>query len=276
MDFGIVARPDLARARTTARMMLNFLRGQRKVERVQVEERLARSLKVEGVPLKDINVDVIVSIGGDGTVLKALQEARGRIFAVNAGVLGFLTEVPIEQAISGLKRVVEGRFIVERRLRLKTVLRGRRLYDSTNEAVIHTATTSKMRHYRMLLSGQQVDDVRADGIIVATPTGSTCYAMSAGGPIIDPRLRGFVIVPLAPFKLSARAVVVPSNRKLTVCLMDDKPSKLVLDGQVEESLPPGSTVEFSASERPAEFIRFRSDFYETLREKLLVDPFVAR
>ena len=276
MDFGLVAKPDIARARTTSRMVLNFLRTQRKVVRVVVEERLARSLKVEGVPLDRINVDVIVSIGGDGTVLKALQEARGRIFAINAGVLGFLTEVPVEHAISGLKRIVEGKYIVEKRLRLKTVLRGRRLYDCTNEAVIHTATTSKMRHYRIYLSGQQVDDVRADGIIVATPTGSTCYAMSAGGPIIDPRVKGFVIVPLAPFKMSARAVVVPCNRKLSVCLMDDKPSKLVLDGQVEETLAPGTTVEFSASERPAEFIRFRSDFYENLREKLLVDPFVLR
>lgn len=276
MDFGIVAKPDIARARATSRMVLNFLRSHKKVDRIVVEERLARSLKVEGVPLSGINVDVLVSIGGDGTVLKALQEARGRMFAINAGVLGFLTEVPIEQAIPGLRRIVEGRYLVEKRLRLKTVLRGRRLYDSTNEAVIHTATTSKMRHYRIYLSGQQVDDVRADGIIVATPTGSTCYAMSAGGPILDPRVKGFVIVPLAPFKMSARAVVVPCNRKLSVCLMDDKPSKLVLDGQFEEALAPGTTVEFSASERPAEFIRFRSDFYENLREKLLVDPFVSR
>jgi NAD+ kinase len=132
-----------------------------------------------------------------------------------------------------------------------------------------------MRHYRVLLSGQKVDDVRADGIIVATPTGSTCYAMSAGGPIVDPGTKGFVIVPLAPFKMSSRAVVVPSNRRLSVCLVDGKPSKLVLDGQVEEGLPPGTTVEFSASERPAEFIRFRSDFYENLRQKLLFDPFVV-
>jgi len=276
MDFGMVAKPDIAGVRSTARQVLAFLRSQRRVGRVVVEERLARALDVEGVPLGSIDVDVLVSIGGDGTVLKALQEARGRIFAINAGVLGFLTEVPLKKAKAGLRRVLEGRYIVEKRLRLRTVLRGRRLYDSTNEAVIHTATTSKMRHYRILLSGQEVDDVRADGIIVATPTGSTCYAMSAGGPIIDPRLRGFVIVPLAPFKISARAVVVPSNRRLSVCLMDDKPSKLVLDGQVEEYLPPGSTVEFSASERPAEFIRFRSDFYENLREKLLVDPFVTR
>ncbi len=276
MDFGIVAKPDIAGVRTTARQVLDFLRLQKRVGRVAVEERLARVLDVEGVPLGSIDVDILVSIGGDGTVLKALQEARGRIFAINAGVLGFLTEVPLRKAIPGLRRVIEGRYIVEKRLRLKTVLRGRRLFDSTNEAVIHTATTSKMRHYRILLSDQQVDDVRADGIIVATPTGSTCYAMSAGGPIIDPRLRGFVIVPLAPFKISARAVVVPSNRRLSVCLMDDKPSKLVLDGQVEEYLAPGTTVEFSASERPAEFIRFRSDFYENLREKLLVDPFVTR
>lgn len=276
MDFGVLAKPGLPKALTTSRLVLNFLRGNRKVDSVVLEERLARSLKEEGVPLSKMNVDVLVTVGGDGTVLKALQEARGRIFAINAGVLGFLTEVPVEEAISGLKRVIDGKYIVEKRLRLRTTLRGKRLFDSTNEAVVHTSTPSKMRHYRIFLSGQLVDDVRADGIIVATPTGSTCYAMSAGGPLLDPSVRAFVIVPLAPFKISARAVVVPSNRKISVTLMDDKPSKLVLDGQFEETVGPGAAIEFSASERPAEFLRFSSDFYAHIRRKLMVDPMIYR
>jgi len=117
-----------------------------------------------------------------------------------------------------------------------------------------------------------VDDVRADGIIMATPTGSTCYAMSSGGPILDPAVGAFVIVPLAPFKMASRPIVVPSDRSISVTLMDDKPSKLVLDGQFETQIPARSTVEFSASETPAEFIRFSSDFYRTLRLKLVEDP----
>jgi NAD+ kinase len=121
-----------------------------------------------------------------------------------------------------------------------------------------------------------VDDVRADGIIVATPTGSTCYAMSVGGPILDPAVNAFVIVPLAPFKMSARAVVVPSDRRLSVCLMDDKPSKLILDGQYEETVGPGDPIAFSASESPARFVRFAPDFYAHIRRKLLVDPIIDR
>ncbi|MEM4728423.1 MAG: NAD(+)/NADH kinase [Thermoplasmata archaeon] len=276
MDFGIVAKPGLPRAMEASRRVLNFLRGRRGVGRVQVEASLARGLRTEGVPLQRMRADVIVTIGGDGTVLKALQEARGRVFAVNAGVLGFLTEVPIDGVIPGLKRILRGEYIVERRLRLRTDLDGRRLPDSTNEAVVHTSATSKMRHYRIFLSDQLVDDVRADGVIVATPTGSTCYAMSAGGPILDPSVAAFVIVPLAPFKLSSRAFVVPSDRRISVALMDDKPSTLVLDGQHETPLPPGSRVEFSASESPAEFIRFAPDFYARLREKLSHDPCIER
>lgn len=276
MDFGILAKPDLPKAVTTARLVYKYLCGAKKVDSVVVEEGLARPLKVEGTPLSGMDVDVLVTIGGDGTVLKALQEARGKIFAINAGVLGFLTEVPMEEALPGLKRVLDGKFVVERRLRLRTILRGRRMFDSTNEAVVHTSTLSKMRHYRIFLSGQLADDIRADGIIIATPTGSTCYAMSAGGPILDPRVRAFVVVPLAPFKMSARAVVVPSDRKLSVVLMDDKPSKLVLDGQFEETVDPGSSLVFSASERPAEFVRFNPDFYAHVRRKLMFDPFIYK
>jgi NAD+ kinase len=133
-----------------------------------------------------------------------------------------------------------------------------------------------MRHYQIFLSGQLVDDVRADGIIVATPTGSTCYAMSAGGPILDPSVNAFVIVPLAPFKLSARAVVVPSDKRISISLMDDKPSKLVLDGQYEETVGHGDRIELTASERPARFIRFSPDFYAHIRRKLMVDPITHR
>jgi len=271
MRFAIVAKPGLARARAAARAIRDFLAEQKGVD-VCVEKALARPLKAEGVPLAKMDVDVIVTVGGDGTVLKALQEAKGRIFAVNAGVLGFLTEVSIEEAIPGLKRVLRHNYIVEKRLRVKTVLGGKRLFDSTNEAVVHTSETSKMRHYRVMLSGMVVDDVRADGIIMATPTGSTCYAMSSGGPILDPAVGAFVIVPLAPFKMASRPIVVPSDRSISVTLMDDKPSKLVLDGQFETQIPARSTVEFSASETPAEFIRFSSDFYRTLRLKLVEDP----
>jgi NAD+ kinase len=276
MDFGILAKPGLPKALATSRLVFNYLRGSRKVGMVVLEEHLARSLKKEGVPLSEMKVDILVTVGGDGTVLKALQEAQGKIFAINAGVLGFLTEVPVEEAISGLKRVLDGKYVVEKRLRLRTDIRGKRLYDSTNEAVVHTSTPSKMRHYRIFFSGQLVDDIRADGIIIATPTGSTCYAMSAGGPILDPSVKAFVIVPLAPFKMSARAVVVPSNRRISVSLMDGKPSKLVLDGQFEETVGPEDSIEFGASERPASFVRFSPDFYAHVRRKLLVDPFISR
>jgi len=112
-------------------------------------------------------------------------------------------------------------------------------------------------------------DVRADGIIVATPTGSTCYAMAVGSPIIDPRVDAFVIAPMAPFKFAARPMVVPASSKVRIEVAKPKPCMCVIDGQQEKEMEGLEAAEFSISENKARFIRFERDFYTRIREKIV-------
>jgi NAD+ kinase len=185
--------------------------------------------------------------------------------------LGFLTEVHEDQAIEGLNRILDKDYIIDERARLKTVVNRKRLIDATNEAVIHTAHIAKMRHYDIFVDDVIAESIRADGIIIATPTGSTSYAMSAGGPILDPRVEAFIIVPIAPFKLSARPMVIPIDSTVSIQLLTPKrPSLLVLDGQLEHKIKTNDKVTFSRSESPARFIKFEPDFYKRIEEKLSI------
>jgi NAD+ kinase len=266
--FGIVANPEIKGTSAIAKKVLNFLESKHECV---LEEQLAGKLRMKkrGVPLEKMKVDIIIAIGGDGTILRTLQNTNCKILGVNAGVLGFLTEISQTDLESDLKRLVKGDYIVDKRIKLKTVLNGKPLVDATNEAVIHTAQIAKIQTFNVFVDEYKADKIRADGIIVATPTGSTCYAMSTGGPILDPHVNGFVITPIAPFKLASRPIVVSSKSTVTVELTDTHHNcTLVLDGQQEVEVGAGDVIKFGMSKNKARFIRFDSDFYKRVREKL--------
>ena len=248
-----------------AKKVLDALKGQK----VIVENRAAEGLGVEGVPLSEMDVDVIITVGGDGTILRTLQGSDAPVMGVNAGVLGFLTEVQPEGIKEAVRRLVKGDYKVVQRVKLKIVLNGRRLKDATNEAVIHTAHISKMRYFEISVDGTRAMDMRADGIIVATPVGSTCYAMSVGSAIIDPRVDALVIAPIAPFRLATRPLVVPARSKIALTITDPKECVMVIDGQEEVAMTGKEKVMFTASEKKARFVTLQSDFYKNLEEKLV-------
>jgi NAD+ kinase len=224
---------------------------------------------MEGMNVEDMDVDVLITVGGDGTILRSLQLNNAPILGINAGVLGFLTEIPKDGIADGMKRLINGQYILEERMRLKTVVGSERLPDALNEGVIHTAHVAKIRQFEVYVDEELVVDTRADGIIVATPTGSTCYAMSVGAPIVDPRVNALVIAPMAPFKFSARPFVVPSTSCIRIELVRRRPCVLVLDGQDELPLNNGEEIKFTRSEHPARFVNLGSSFYSRTREKLI-------
>ncbi|UCG70431.1 MAG: NAD(+)/NADH kinase [Thermoplasmata archaeon] len=268
MKFGVLSNPNIDSATDIAKDVIDFLKDKAEVT---VEESLAEILQVKGQPLSEIKPDILITIGGDGTVLWTLQRTDAKLFCINAGVLGFLTEVSPDSAIESLEKILRGEYIIDERTRLKTVLNNERLFDCTNEAVIHTAHVAKMRHFEIFVDDNLLADIRADGIIVSTPTGSTCYAMSVGSPLVDPRVNAFVIAPIAPFKLSARPYVVPINSEITIKLVEpERPCVLVLDGQYETQVQSQATILFTASEKPAELVRFSRDFYKRVSEKLIL------
>jgi NAD+ kinase len=263
--FGITANPRIPTAYDVAKRAATYLRG----HNVVLEDDLAEKLGKKGVPLGRMEVDVVIAIGGDGTVLRALQRNEAPVLGVNPGSLGFLVEAAAKEMKEALARVARREHVLEERLKLRVDLDGRRLYDCTNEAVVHTAAVAKIRHFEVKVDDVTALDVRADGMILATPTGSTSYAMSTGGPLIDPRVEAIVITAIAPFKPSARPLVVPALSKVAVALRKPRECLLVLDGQHEVSLKGYETLQVTASERRARFVRLeKQDFYRRYEEKL--------
>ncbi len=258
MKYAIVANPEKRECLNLAADILN------KLDAV-VEKSTADALGVEGVPIEDINVDVIITLGGDGTILLALQKARGKILGVNMGVLGFLTEIEPSEIWNAVERIERGEFVVDTRMKMAVYHNKKRLYDCVNEAVIHTSEIAKLRDYRIFFNDELMDEIRADGIIISTPTGSTSYALSAGGPVLHPGIEGFVVVPIAPFKYTLRSVVLPVGEiRVEIQKRNDL---LVLDGQSYFHVYPGDEITIKKSENYAEFIRFSNDFFSRIKSR---------
>ncbi len=234
-----------------------------------LDTEIAEVLGVPGIPISRMDVDIVIVIGGDGTILRALQSTDAIILGINGGSVGFLAEVEEETIREGMARLLSEDYIVESRFKLSCFYNGEYLKDSVNEVVVHTDTVAKIRHFRVYVDDVLASELRSDGVIVSTPTGSTCYAMSLGAPYMDPKVNALIVVPMAAYKFSSRPFVVPSTSKVTVENVLPKGCIIVLDGQEEIYMQGGSKVEFMLSESKARFVRFNTDFYSRVREKLV-------
>ena len=221
--------------------------------------------------MRSEGVELVISIGGDGTVLRNISKMEDPlpILGINMGTLGFLVDVQPEDAISAIEDVLKG-FTYTERSRLGVYLNGRALPPATNEMVLITARPAKILTFRVSVDDSMIEELRADGVVFATPTGSTAYAMSAGGPIVDPRVDAALIVPLAPFKLSARPWVVPSSSKISVEMtIPEKEAAIVIDGQHSYSIKATDKVTLTQAENPARFVCSSiNGFYEKVQSKL--------
>jgi NAD+ kinase len=236
---------------------------------VVLEEALAGRLGLPGTSLREAEADLAVVVGGDGSVLYAVMGLAKQIpvLGINWGEVGFLAELEPSEALGFLEGLRAG-FRVEKRMRIGISLDGERLGDALNEAVIVTSRPAKMLRFAVEVDGILAERFRADGMLVSTPTGSTAYAMSAGGPIVDPRVEGFLLVPLAPYMLSSRPVVIASDRVLRITLESEKPARLVLDGQLTRELALGSVLTVQRSNHPALFVDVGRNFFDKVDRKL--------
>ena len=268
MRIGVHANPHKSKATDLARHLVAYV-GERAEVAVSSETAdLAPELAPKAEPLADLRADVLVALGGDGTFLYALQRSTAPLLPVNAGTVGFLAEVDGDDAVAfdgAIERLLRGAYFLEERMRIATQVGATPLADATNEVVIHTAQVAKMRQFEIAIDRKAVGRLRADGIIVATPTGSTSYAMSANGPVIEPTLEAMVITALAPFQTAPRAVLVEPAHTIGVRLVaPEKDAVVVVDGQSETRLPGGSEVTCYRSPRKAVFARFASRYFPRL------------
>lgn len=213
--------------------------------------------------------DLVIVIGGDGTILLTTQQMPVQVplIGINYGEVGFLADIEPEDVtsfVSQLKKPLQ----LEARMRIELRINGKYIGTALNEALIVTDRPAKMLKFLIHINGKVAERFRADGLIISTPTGSTAYAMSAGGPIVDPRVEGFLMVPLAPFMLSNRPHLIDSSRTVSITLEATKPAKLVIDGQTEMHLETNCTIELSKSPSPALFIDAGQNFFEKINRKL--------
>jgi NAD+ kinase len=241
---------------------------------VLLDPKTAEKLHLNGTQMADMKkkgAEFIISIGGDGTVLRGIQKMDEPlpVLGINMGTIGFLVDVAPDDSLSVIDKVLSG-FEVEERSRLGIRVNDEILPCATNEVVIITANPAKMLSYRIFVDKSPLEELRADGVVFATPTGSTAYAMSAGGPIIDPRVDGMVIVPLAPYKLSSRPWVLPARSEIKVELtIPKKDAVLVIDGQYSRTIKEEDTIIITRADKPARFVKTREDgFFEKVRNKL--------
>ncbi len=221
-------------------------------------------------------LDLAVVLGGDGTLLSAARVTAAidvPLLGVNLGSLGFLTDVPLQSLYSMLDAIAQGRAAVERRslmevqlLREETV---RGSYLVFNDAVVNKTALARLNTYDLHIDKAFVASYRADGMIVATPTGSTAYSLSAGGPVLMPTVKAFVVTPVAPHSLTHRPLVVPDSVEIEILLRsEEEVAYLSLDGQPGLDLRDGDRVRCRLSEHQVNLFRTGSDFFHVLRTKL--------
>jgi NAD+ kinase len=214
---------------------------------------------------------LIVSIGGDGTLLWTAQQAasaRIPVLGINAGRLGFLTQVQLGEEGKALDRWLAGDFKLQRRALLEARVGGR-VFLALNDVVVHKGIEINLIRVETLVDGQPAGQFDADGVIVSTPTGSTGYALSLGGPIVHPDVRAIVFMPLNPHSLFNRPIVLPEQAHITIRLPNAS-AILTCDGQQNAALDPGAEVQIAAPGLQVDLVVFNGgpNFFELLRRKL--------
>ena len=219
------------------------------------------------------NVDLIIVFGGDGTLLNSARqylEYEIPILGVNVGNVGFLTDLKIDNFDATVKDILMGNFKIEERNLVSARFNEEHLYG-LNEVVIHSGAYAQLMRYRLNVNEKVVYEQRSDGLIIATPTGSTAYSLSAGGPIIHPSLDVWTILPMLPQSLSSRPFIISSDENVEVELFDgpSESAKICVDGQDDIDIPYGIKISISKMEKTLKLVHpVENDFFEACREKL--------
>ncbi len=228
------------------------------------------------LPLPE-RIDLIIVLGGDGTLLGVARHYGHQgipLLGVNMGGLGFLTEVALPELYSSMEQVLAGHYEVESRMVLTATLfrQGKSIWQEhvLNDAVINKGALARIVELTTWIDDEYLTTYRADGLIVATPTGSTAYTMSAGGPIAYPTLRQIILLPICPFTLSNRPLILPDTVCVAVTLNEKvRDAYLTLDGQVGQELMPGDRVEVRAAPHNLKLVKSpHRSFFQILRTKL--------
>lgn len=280
---GVTVKSDLDHKDVVLREAIGILR-EMKAEICIDEKRMGSVAQAAGFSRFTCteDIDLLLVIGGDGTILRAVRELENfsiPILCVNRGAVGFLAELNISEAAGLLPKLLRGEGIIEERsvLHVRAIRGEEALYDGfvLNEAVISQGSIARLVDLRTTINGSELTTFRADGLIIATPTGSTAYTLAAGGPIVYPELSAIILTPINSHSFSQKPIVIPGSHRVEVEVMakqnkfGDLEVSLTLDGQTYVTLSRHDRITAQITSKTVKFLRRdKETFYDTLRTKL--------
>jgi len=276
---GVVSKPESRRARPVLRRLLKAL--EKHGVRPILDREAARILdgSKDGLDRADLahEVDLVVAVGGDGTMLSVarhLGRSGPPVLGINLGSLGFLADFSMDELEESLESILSGRFLVDRRMMLAVELHREegppRRYRVLNDAVINKSALARILDIELTVDGQEITIYRADGLILSTPTGSTAYCLSAGGPIVHPGIQAIIVTPICPHTLTNRPLVVPGDLILEGRIRTgDENAFLTLDGQVGIPLTRDDRIRVRRSSLGTKMVTLPGrNYFQVLQRKL--------
>lgn len=286
---GLMAKEGNKKAAETAKKIIPWLKS-KKCE-VLLPEEIFSTIGWEGsgklVPLSSLakEVDLILSLGGDGTFLKSVRLLHGRkcpVVGIKLGGVGFLTDILPSEVEKGLDLIFSKKAVIEERVKLKASIfrleggakKEVASFEALNDAVLHTSGIARISSYRISIGNEHFTTLNADGVLVATPTGSTAYSFAAGGPVTHPAAKVLMVTPICPQNLANRPLIVADETKIAIELVSHNSEVLLtMDGQETYIMKEGDTVWISKSDHSAYFLgHSQKKYLESLRNKLFLEP----
>ncbi|MCW8934230.1 MAG: NAD(+) kinase [Gammaproteobacteria bacterium] len=276
---GIIAKDNSEAVKQTVQRLVDFINQKNcKIAFDQSTDGLIENVTcVDRITLAKQS-DLAIVVGGDGTFLSAvrsLAEHNIPVLGINLGRLGFLVDISPDDMLQNLEQIMRGEYVEERRFLLEAhVERNGQLIskaDAFNDVVVHIRDVARMIEFETYINGQFVNYQRADGLVVSTPTGSTAYALSSGGPLLHATLDAIVVVPICPHTLTNRPLVVNADSKVEIIIGESKQStsQVTFDGQTAFDVNPGDKIIIRKKQEMITLIHPTSyDYYEILRAKL--------
>ncbi len=223
--------------------------------------------------IEDMDVDFVVTVGGDGTILYTLSRLKDRetpLFCVNRGNVGFMTESSTTTALGFLEKVLKNECIIEQNVNIASGAGDRQFEDALNEIYVVSRIPGRLLTFQVFLDDVRIDYGRADGAMVATPVGSSAYALAAGGSILSPNVHGFIFVPVCPPRFELKSVVIPDNSTLELELVKPgAPGLAVIDGQTRWDVEPKERVWVKKAEGVTNFIRLYDNYWDRVNTRLV-------
>jgi len=280
-NIGIIGRLGSVQVLDTIRRLKKFLMDRNL--HVILDETIAEMLPGHGMQVSSRqslgeSCDLVIVVGGDGSLLgaaRAMAKHRVPVLGINRGSLGFLTDIRPDELETRVAEVLAGQYTVENRFLLEALARRQNEAvgesDALNDVVLHPGKSTRMIEFELYIDGQFVYSQKSDGLIIATPTGSTAYALSAGGPIMHPKLDALVIVPMHPHTLSSRPIVVNGHSELKIVVSPNMQiyPQISCDGQNHFTCAPGDTITIRKKSQKLNLIHpLDYNYYEVCRNKL--------